>query len=197
MKGTAGAKGAKGMARGPLWVRVMLVMLAVASLAAAGAAVVNLSAAARYNEATATLRANIKLAGQDDADLTTLEASQQQTDDQFGQSGPLDVLLLPGLKASLDTNREISRQLTQRISQELAAQRGQTDGSSDTSVSPQDTKGTANSEDSPKKGGALTENQKRQVEELLKANQQSTPAPETTTQQQPAEGNRTQTTKPW
>ena len=192
----AGRSTVKPAARAPLSVRIAMAALAIVALAAAGFAMMNLATAARFNQATTSLSANIAAASKENADLSTLKASQQQVDEQFGHAGPADSLLLPGLRSALASNRQVSNALTARITEELNQQRG----NGGTDAQNPDAGKTSGSEDTDKaqKGGALTDDQKRQVEELLKANQQSTPAPETTdTTKQKSADTKQSDTKPW
>lgn len=183
-------------ARAPMRVRVLLTVLAVLSLCVAGVAGVNLVAVMRYNQATATLNANLKTAGKSDADLDALNAGQQQADAQFADAGVLDFLLVPSLKQSIRQNQQVSKQLTNRTTKEIARQKGDSttaDGSASGSGA-----GTGTSKNA-KKGGGLTAKQKKQVEELLKANQQSTPSDSTSKQKDETakDTTKSQTTKPW
>ena len=70
-------------AKCPLWARIVLACGAVLLLLVAGVAAVNLSASITFNQATASLNANIKAAQDESTDITTLKAQQQQTDAHF------------------------------------------------------------------------------------------------------------------
>ena len=161
-------------AKCPLWARIVLACGTVLLLLVAGVAAVNLSASITFNQATASLNANIKAAQDESTDITTLKAQQQQTDAQFAEAGRMRTLLLPQVKDAIDTNASDSGQ----------AQSAQQSESS-----------SANA----KKGGALTDEQKKQVEELMKANQQSTDTQSNTTQskQKATQNKGTGATKPW
>lgn len=74
-------------AKCPLWTRIVLACGAVLLLLVAGVAAVNLSASITFNQATASLNANIKAAQDESTDITTLKAQQQQTDAQFAEAG--------------------------------------------------------------------------------------------------------------
>lgn len=74
-------------AKCPLWARIVLACGAVLLLLVAGVAAVNLSASITFNQATASLNANIKAAQDESTDITTLKAQQQQTDAQFDEAG--------------------------------------------------------------------------------------------------------------
>ena len=95
-------------AKCPLWARIVLACGAVLLLLVAGVAAVNLSASITFNQATASLNANIKAAQDESTDITTLKAQQQQTDAQFDEAGRMRTLLLPQVKDAIDTNASIS-----------------------------------------------------------------------------------------
>ena len=99
-------------AKCPLWARIVLACGAVLLLLVAGVAAVNLSASITFNQATASLNANIKAAQDESTDITTLKAQQQQTDAQFDEAGRMRTLLLPQVKDAIDTNASISSELT-------------------------------------------------------------------------------------
>ena len=169
-------------AKCPLWARIVLACGAVLLLLVAGVAAVNLSASITFNQATASLNANIKAAQDESTDITTLKAQQQQTDAQFDEAGRMRTLLLPQVKDAIDTNASISSELTKiTLKQAQSAQQSE------------------NSSSNAKKGGALTDEQKKQVEELMKANQQSTDTQSNTTQseQKATQNKGTGATKPW
>ena len=69
--------------RGRMAIRIALIALAIALVGVAALAAVNLHAATVFNQATASLNANIDMARRDDADAETLNIRQQQTDKQF------------------------------------------------------------------------------------------------------------------
>lgn len=176
----------------PLPVRVLMAVLAVAALAAAGLAGANLVAIGQFNQATATLTRNIKAVEREDADLATLKASQQQTDAQFKDTASLKAVLLPSVKSSLETNTEVSRRLTALIERRLAEQQGTSSNDANGSAS-DNQRNNREADDS-----GLTDEQKAQVEQLLKANQQSTDTSRTTDKKDiQKKTERNQTTKPW
>ncbi|NEG54316.1 cell surface protein [Bifidobacterium sp. SMA15] len=166
------------------------------ALCGAGVAGLNLAAIMRFNQATASLNENLKTAGKADADLDALSAGQQQTDAQFKDAGALGFLLVPQVRRSIESNAEVSRKLTSRTVKEVARQKG-TDGSGSSSASGSGT--ASGSSRNAKQGGGLTAKQKQQVEELLKANQQSTPSNGDTKQRNTTkdQSTKSQTTKPW
>ena len=168
-------------ARASLAIRIVMIAIAVIALAFAVLTGLNISASARFNQATASLNSNLKQAARSDADLDALNASQQQTDAQFEDAARLNLALLPQLREAISANAAVSSKLTQRIKQELAAQQGG-NGTKDSTAN--DTSG-------------LTDEQKKQVEELLKANQQSTDTNPSTNTQTDKGNKKQQTAKPW
>ncbi|PJM79549.1 DUF6466 family protein [Bifidobacterium scaligerum] len=163
----------------------------------AGVAAVNLSASRSFNQATKSLNANIKAAQDDSTDITTLHAQQQQTDAQFAEAGRMRSLLLPSIRDAIDANADISSKLTKITLKRAEAQSNGT-GTDNAQAQQQTDSSTSQS----KKGGSLTEAQKKQVEELLKANQQSTDTQSDATssessEQQATEHKGTGATKPW
>ncbi len=182
-------------ARASLAIRVIMAVIAVAALAFAVLAGLNISASARFNQATTSLNRNLKQASQDDADLDALNASQQQTDAQFEDVARLNIALLPQLRQAIAANATVSAELTKRIGQELAAQRG-TDTTNGNSGSAE-TEGATTKDSKNSNGSGLTDEQKKQVEELLKANQQSTDTNPSTNTQTDKANKKQQTAKPW
>lgn len=180
-------------ARVPLGVRIALIVTAVLLLAAAGVTAVNLSAVLAFNQATASLSANLKAAQDTSTDVTTLNAQQQQTDAQFAEAGQMRAVLLPQIRDAIDTNASISSKLTKiTLKQAEVQQNGESSQAQAAQQSDSSSKSNA------KKGGALTEEQKKQVEELMKANQQSTDTQSNTKSEQKTSQNKGNgTTKPW
>lgn len=180
-------------ARASLAVRIVMIVIAAVALVFAILASLNLSASARFNQATSSLSRNLKQASRSDADLDTLNASQQQVDAQFQDAARFDSVLLPQLREAIGSNAATSSELTKRIERELAAQKGtDSDSSSDSgNVEGGTAKGSKNSGSS-----GLTDEQKKQVEELLKANQQSTGTNNSNTQTDKG-SKKQQGAKPW
>lgn len=187
---------ARPAARAALGARVLLAVIAVIALGVAGIAGVNLVAVMRFNQATVTLNENLKNAERDDVDLDALGAGQQQVDAQFADAQALSFLLIPQVKEPISRNATVSRKLTTRTTQKIAEQKGQTTTDADQQATDA---GTGTGSGSSGKGGGLTAKQKQQVEELLKANQQSTPSQSTTKQEDATKQDQssTQSTKPW
>lgn len=180
-------------ARAPLGMRIALIVVIALLTAVAGVAAVNLSATITFNQATASLNANIKAAQDESTDVSTLHAQQEQTDAQFAEAGQMRGVLLPQIRDAIDANASISSQLTKITLKKAEAQ---TEGNtSSQSTEPQQADESSSS--NAKRGGALTEEQKKQVEELMKANQQSTDTQTNTKTEQNTDQNKGNTTKPW
>lgn len=173
-------------AKAPAWARIILVLAAAALLAVTCLGAMNLSALHSYNEATQTLENNIHAAADDDADLQSLALSQQQVDMQFASASAMKNVLLPGLKGSVERNAAVSRQLTDMIDKALNA------GSSSTS---QD--GQAGGQSSSTATQSLTEEQRQQIEEMLKANGTQTSASPSTSAGGASTSTSQSTAKPW
>lgn len=165
-----GNAGKRRTARAPLPVRILLTALAALALAVTGVAAVNLVAVSKFNQATASLNANIEAANRDDADWDAINATQQQTDAQFDDAGAWGFLLMPQVRSALKTNAKVSSTFTKRTRQEVAKTGGNT-SDRQAKAAQQDS-----GQDGTKQGGGLTAQQRKQVEDLLKANQQSTPS---------------------
>ena len=103
-------------------------------------------------------------------------------------------LLLPQVKDAIDTDAAISSERT-KITLKQAEAQNSGSGSGQAQSAQQSESSSANA----KKGGALTDEQKKQVEELMKANQQSTDTQSNTTQskQKATQNKGTGATKPW
>lgn len=101
---------------------------------------------------------------------------------------------VPQVKDAIDTNASISSELTKITLKQAEAQNSGSD-----SGQAQSAQQSESSSSNAKKGGALTDEQKKQVEELMKANQQSTDTQSNTTQseQKATQNKGTGATKPW
>lgn len=100
----------------------------------------------------------------------------------------------PQVKDAIDANASISSELTKITLKQAEAQNSGSD-----SGQAQSAQQSESSSSNAKKGGALTDEQKKQVEELMKANQQSTDTQSNTTQseQKATQNKGTGATKPW
>ena len=139
-------------------VRIVLGVCTVMLLVCAGLAGWNLRAAGLYNQATATLTTTLRDAAAADSDIKQLLAQQQQTEAQQAS-----MLLLPSVRTALAHNSQVSGALTERLQQQVDAT---------TQSTPQATTGdsTTNSQ-----GGepALTDEQREQIEQMLRNNEQT------------------------
>ena len=156
-------------AKCPLWARIVLACGAVLLLLVAGVAAVNLSASITFNQATASLNANIKAAQDESTDITTLKAQQQQTDAQFREAGAAGMLLLPNVRTSIEHNAEVSAKLTESIRKKIEEMQHADGTEADTAIEG----GQSVTDGGQGNGGTLTDEQRQKVEELLAQNAQS------------------------
>ncbi len=154
----------RAVARTPLWSRILIGIVAMACLCAGIAAGANLIAVTAFDDATSQLNGNLKAASKDDADLSTLSALQQKADARFADAAAWSALLLPQVKNVIDTNASVSATLTERINAQL--QKQQNTETSNAQTAP-------GSDGNAKQSGGLTQEQRKQVDDLLKSNQQS------------------------
>ena len=181
--------------RAGLPVRILCVVVAMLASGVAAAGVVNLRAADAFSQATTRLSEDIAAVAGETPDYGRLATVQEQVDAQFADAGAAGVLLLPSLRADIAANADVSRRLTERIAAELA---GSDDGSSDAAAS-NDGSGDDGGDSADSADDGLTDEQRRQVEELLEANGRSTDPDESqTTDKSPTTTNNTgNTSKPW
>ena len=156
-------------AKCPLWARIVLACGAVLLLLVAGVAAVNLSASITFNQATASLNANIKAAQDESTDITTLKAQKQQTDAQFREAGAAGMLLLPNVRTSIEHNAEVSAKLTESIRKKIEEMQHADGTEADTAIEG----GQSVTDGGQGNGGTLTDEQRQKVEELLAQNAQS------------------------
>ena len=172
----------RAVARTPLWSRILIGIVAMACLCAGIAAGANLIAA------TSQLNGNLKAASKDDADLSTLSALQQKADARFADAAAWSALLLPQVKDVIDTNASVSATLTERINAQL--QKQQNTETSNAQTAP-------GSDGNAKQSGGLTQEQRKQVDDLLKSNQQSNSQNGSKGGKGKSSSNTNSTTKPW
>ncbi|OZG58357.1 cell surface protein [Bifidobacterium tissieri] len=108
----------------PVPVRIVLGVLAVIALAAAGVSAANWSALTTNNTAVNGLNATIAAYNRDSPDLEKLRTAQQQTDAQFADAQRLDALQLPGVRETIATNAAESARLTKQIESDLKKSSG-------------------------------------------------------------------------
>ena len=182
-------------AKCPLWARIVLACGAVLLLLVAGVAAVNLSASITFNQATASLNANIKAAQDESTDITTLKAQQQQTDAQFDEAGRMRTLLLPQVKDAIDTNASISSELTKITLKQAEAQNSGSD-----SGQAQSAQQSENSSSNAKKGRRVdrrTEEAGRGADEGPISKSTDTQSNTTQSEQKATQNKGTGATKPW
>lgn len=153
----------RGRARASLPVRVALAVVAAVLLIAGVPVAINLRAVGLYNQATAGLESNISAAAGKDPDLAQLSARQDQVDAQFDGAARFGMLLLPSVRESIAANSAVSDRLTASLNDRL---RDQQEGATNRDNANQP-------DDATQSQGGLSDQQKRQVEELLNANRQS------------------------
>ncbi|WP_125968726.1 DUF6466 family protein [Bifidobacterium samirii] len=197
--GGADVRGAAGRApRAGLPARVLCAAAAVLALGVAAVGVVNLRAADAFSQATSRLKEDIAAVAGETPDYDRLATLQGQVDAQFADAGAAGVLLLPSLRADIAANADVSQRLTRLIAAELA---GSDDGSSaDDATSDGGSDGSGDAGDSGDSADdGLTDEQRRQIEELLASNEQSTDLGEsqTTDKSQTTTNNTGNTSKPW
>ena len=178
----------RAVARTPLWSRILIGIVAMACLCAGIAAGANLIAVTAFDDATSQLNGNLKAASKDDADLSTLSALQQKADARFADAAAWSALLLPQVKNVIDTNASVSATLTERINAQL--QKQQNTETSNAQTAP-------GSDGNAKQSGGLTQEQRKQVDDLLKSNQQSNSQNGSKGGKGKSSSNTNSTTKPW
>ena len=122
------------------------------------------------------------------ADLSTLSALQQKADARFADAAAWSALLLPQVKDVIDTNASVSATLTERINAQL--QKQQNTETSNAQTAP-------GSDGNAKQSGGLTQEQRKQVDDLLKSNQQSNSQNGSKGGKGKSSSNTNSTTKPW
>ncbi|WEV76292.1 DUF6466 family protein [Bifidobacterium sp. ESL0800] len=151
-------------------VRIIMGILAVMFLAIAGVLLANMAAIDTYNQATASLNASLEYAKKPNADPQRLKAQLDQANAQFDSARRLGRMLAPNTKNLISVNSDISGKLTATVKHKIASTNG--NGKSGGRAA----QGKGSSSDSAKAGNqGLTDEQKKQVEETLKANQPNGP----------------------
>ena len=171
-------------ARSPLAVRIILAVVAMLLIAAAGLGSVNLYASSVYDQATESLNTNLATYEQEDADLDALALSQRQTDALFADATEMNTVLLPHLRDAIEHNAAISKALSDQIAADLDQAQRQASGSPEAVESEGGENSTNNgSSDNSGSSGSLTDEQRKKIEELLESNQRQTsptPSPDST-----------------
>lgn len=149
-----------------LRVRVGLGVAAVVLILLAGVILVNLKAIDTYNQATTSLNANVEYAKKPDADQQQLKARLDQTKAQFEHAKRLSILLPSSTKKTIEFNQRISQKLNTDTERKLVKVQADAKNSNDRSTGT----GSQSSPSGQNSETALTEEQRKQVEDVLKAN---------------------------
>ena len=182
-------------ARAPLAVRIILTVIAGLLACVATLAAVNLRSVDVYNTATQALGENLDAVEREDADLDALALKQQQVDSQFKDAATFDPLLLPHLRSSIDTNTAISKDLTERIKRMLTAQHG--GGDDDAASASPSSAGTGQNSSSTDATQGLSDEQRKKIADLLKANQNGSTDPGSSSSTQKSQDDTDSSVKPW
>lgn len=187
---STGTTGKQRTRRASLPVRIALTALAVVMLIGTGVIGVNIAAIGTYNQATQSLDHNLHDANAPNPDLDRLAARTQQTDSQFEDAKKFSPLLLPQIKDSIEHNTSVSQQLTGTTHRKLMRARHE--------AAKQDANGTASGQGTDTDGtqdqnGALSDEQRKQIEQMLKDNQSATSQGGDQTKRPPSD----QPSKPW
>lgn len=167
-------------------------IIAVVFLIVAGALLANMTAIDTYNQATASLNASIEYSKKPDADPQRVKAQLDQANTQFDQARRMGVLLTPSTKKLINVNSDISGKLTTSTDHKIAAANGNGNGTSGKGAKGKGSK-SSNSGNSGNQG--LTDEQRKQVEETLKANQPNGPV--NGDNKTPTKSDDSSSVKPW
>lgn len=179
--------------RAPLGVRIMLAAFAVLAIAFAVVAGMNLAAQRQYDAATQTLTENLETASRNDADLKQLLTSQRELDARFANITGTSAVLLPQISENAAYNAQVSKQLTDLVQQQV-----------DADAAKNDSQQSGQHGEQPKSLDSLTEEQRRQVEELLRSNEELGKSEDSTNESNGGQGekendgsSRPSNVKPW
>lgn len=153
----------RGTAMVALPVRVALAVVALLCVAVAAIVLANINAIDSYNEATASLNANIAYSKKPDADAQTLKTQLDQTNTQFDEAKRFGSVVAPETKRLIDFNSSISKDLADSTARKM--QGGKNQSSSKANVAGSKASSGGNTEQ------GLSDAQRKQVEDTLKANQ--------------------------
>lgn len=174
--------------RVPLALRILLGLLALLIVCAGFFSLWNAHAVKSYNQASTSLTDNLKAARQPQIDVDKLVHAQQQVDTLFYEAQQGSFVLLPTVRQHIAHNAEISQAFTQALVQEQSKTQPnknskQLSEQHSTEKKDQDSQG-------------LTPEQRQQVEDLLKRNQDlqnANPQPSNA----PSKSSSNKQTKPW
>ncbi|WEV63405.1 DUF6466 family protein [Bifidobacterium sp. ESL0732] len=148
-------------------VRIAMGVIAVIFLVIAGALLANMTAIDTYNQATASLNASIEYSKKPNADPQRVKAQLDQANAQFQQARRMGILLTPNTKQLINVNSDISSKLTTSTEHKIS----NTSGDGNTTKGKGNKKGSQSSNSGNNSTQGLTDEQRKQVEETLKANQ--------------------------
>ncbi|WEV69975.1 DUF6466 family protein [Bifidobacterium sp. ESL0775] len=169
----AKAKGVRRQAIVSLPIRVAMGVVAVILLVVAGVLMANMTAIDTYNQATASLNASLEYAKKPNADQQQLKAQLDQTNAQFDEARRLGLLLTPSTKEVINVNSDISGKLTSSTARKIAKDDG--NGSGKGTGGKANGQGSGSSTSGKGNNQGLTDEQRKQVEDTLKANQPNGP----------------------
>lgn len=148
-----------------LGIRIVLGIATGVLILSAGVILANLKAIDTYNQATTSLTASIEYAKNPDADQQQLKARLEQAKAQFDQAERLHILLPASIHKTIDLNRQIAQKHITGTEHKIAKAQSANNSDSqnpgtDAQLSPSGQAGDT----------GLTEEQRKQVEDVLKAN---------------------------
>ena len=166
----------RGPARAGLLTRAVLVVLGLALIALAAVAGINVVGSRMSANAAEALTSNLRAASAKDADLNGLLALQKQTDSQFATVLGMKGVLLPSVREPAQRNASTSLRLTQLFEKQLHGSQSSSTSQSTASPSPTSSSSSTSSQ-------SLTDEQRQEIEKMLKSNSStgssSSPTPTT------------------
>ena len=171
---------------GRLQVRLILAGLALIAALTGAWGLINVKAIATYNEGTHTLSTNVRQAQNPQADPASIKALQDQAEHLFAQVERPGPLILPQTRQAAQANRATNAALTSRTERLLKKQKA-------------DKAQDGKNESGKGSSSGLTKQQKAEVEDLLKRNQQQSEPSASPTPTGKPDDNKSQgkNVKPW
>ncbi|WEV73402.1 DUF6466 family protein [Bifidobacterium sp. ESL0798] len=151
--------------------RITMGIAAAIFLVVAGVLLANMTAIDTYNQATASLNASLEYSKKPNADPQRLKAQLDQANAQFDNARHLGILLTPKTKGLINANSDISGKLTTSTKRKIANISGRGNGTN----GKDNAKGSRSPDSGKGDNQGLSDEQRRQVEETLKANQPNGP----------------------
>lgn len=179
--------------RAALCVRIVLAVIAVLALLAAACACVNIAAIDTYNQATQRLELGIAEAKRPDADLNNVLNEAQQTQAQYDEARRFRPILARSLSTRIDENVDVTQHLAAATRRKLAENKRRQTNNANGGGTKQQARNGMNDESARHQG--LTEEQRQEVERVLKANQGATSQNDKPNQPRPKAGDTD--AKPW